>query len=289
MTDSTQSASSPPTSHFKGWAIPGPDVPGGIQPEEGETLDAISGRFRLFQYRDGHRYSTDDVLAAWYGATACPCPRRVLDLGSGIGSVGMIAAWKLPFATFVTVEAQDISVRLARKSARYNGLIDETGSGRYEIREGDFRDPAILADTERFDLVLGSPPYFPLGTGILGDHPQKIACRFEVRGSVVDYCATALKHLASGGVFAGIFPVAQRERVEAGVRDAGGILVRTRDIVFKEGEDPLLFVFLMMRREDLPPALCADPFAEPPLLIRDRSGRVSAEYRTVKLAVGFPP
>ena len=59
--------------------------------------------------------------------------RSVLDLGSGIGSVGMIAAWRLPGARIVTIEAQDESVRLARKSVAYNGL-----ESRYEIRHGDF-------------------------------------------------------------------------------------------------------------------------------------------------------
>ena len=41
----------------------------------------------------------------------------------------MIAAWRLPGARFVTVEAQDESVRACAKSARYNGLED-----RYDIR-----------------------------------------------------------------------------------------------------------------------------------------------------------
>src|SRR5207245_1564810 len=129
---------------------------------------------------------TDDVLVAWYGTTWCPTARTVLDLGSGIGTVGMIAAWRLPAARFVTIEAQDDSVRLARKSAEWNGLLD-----RYEIRHSDFRDPAALKAEERFDLVLGSPPYFPLGSGVTGDHPQKLACRFEMRGDISDYCAIA--------------------------------------------------------------------------------------------------
>src|SRR5206468_4859955 len=103
--------------------------------EPNETLDAISGHFRLFQLRDGHRFSTDDILTAWYGTSWCPTARTALDLGSGIGTVGMICAWRLPGAQFVTVEAQPESVELARKSARYNGL-----EARYEIREGDFRD-----------------------------------------------------------------------------------------------------------------------------------------------------
>src|ERR1041385_8556417 len=111
---------------FKGWTKPGPIPPGafgrGPEIESGETLDAISGFFRLFQLKKGHRFSTDDVLVAWYGTTWCPRAERVLDLGSGIGSMGMIAAWRLPGARFVTIEAQEESVQLARKSARYNQL-----------------------------------------------------------------------------------------------------------------------------------------------------------------------
>jgi tRNA1Val (adenine37-N6)-methyltransferase len=274
---------------FKGWAKPGPFPPGaeptaGPAPEPGESLDALSGNYRIFQYRDGHRFSTDDVLVAWYGTSWVPRAERVLDLGSGIGSVGMTAAWRLPSARFTTVEAQAISVRLARKSAAYNGILE-----RYEIRQGDFRDSGVLGPDERFDLILGSPPYFPEGTGPVGDHPQKVACRFELRGDVGDYCAVATRHLDWGGVFAGIFPAVQRERVEAGVRAAGGTLVRTRDVVFKEGEAPLLFLFLMMRRDHLPEALHDRPWDEPALVIRTAQGQVHPEYERVKLSFGFPP
>ena len=191
------------TDYFKGWAIPGPRVPGENDAalgliESHETLDAISGRYRLFQLRAGHRFSTDDVLTAWYGTCWAPTPRTVLDLGSGIGSVGMIAAWRLPVARFVTIEAQEVSVALAQRSARYNGLTE-----RYDIRHGDFRE---LHSDERFDLVLGSPPYFPLGSGIVSEHPQKVACRFETRGSIADYCQTAAAHLSPAGYFACVFP-----------------------------------------------------------------------------------
>ena len=34
--------------------------------DAGETLDAISGHFRIFQLAKGHRFSTDDVLTAFY-------------------------------------------------------------------------------------------------------------------------------------------------------------------------------------------------------------------------------
>ncbi len=297
-------------SHFKGWAKPGPIPPGlgapisesaRLEPERHhadseigaplviephETLDAISGHFRLFQLRDGHRFSTDDILTAWYGTSWCPTAQTALDLGSGIGTVGMICAWRLPGAKFVTVEAQSESVALAKKSARYNGLTE-----RYEIREGDFRDPKILRAEEMFDLITGSPPYFPLGAGVASEHPQKLACRFELRGTVADYCTTAAKHLAPGGFFACVFPTepAQLARVAAGAKAAHLVIVRRRPVVFREGEPPLIGLFGLMRAADLPEWFRGQTWAEPDLIIRTREGKIHPEYSALKLAIGFPP
>jgi tRNA1Val (adenine37-N6)-methyltransferase len=273
---------------FKGWAKPGPLAPGALSGEveigEGETLDAISGHFRVFQLRDGHRFSTDDVLTAWYGTSWCPTAQTALDLGSGIGSVGMIAAWRLPGTRFVTIEAQEESVRLTRKSARYNGI-----EHRYEIRQGDFRDATVLRTEEKFDLVLGSPPYFPIGTGVEGDHPQKIACRFELRGDIADYCAVAAAHLALGGFFACVFPTEQLARVESAARAAGLAIVRRRPVVLREGEAPLISLFGMVLAEHLPSAFREQTWVEPELIIRRKDGQVHPEYAAVKLAFGFPP
>ncbi len=196
----------------------------------------------------------------------------------------MIAAWRLPGARFVTVEAQAESVRLAEKSRDYNGLRE-----RYEIRHGDFRDPALLAESEVFDLVLGSPPYFPTGSGVEGDHPQKIACRFETRGTIADYALTAAAHLAPGGLFACVFPMEQLPRVEKAACENGLAIVRRRPVVLREGEPPLLSLFAMTRAEHLPPPMRLQTWIEPPLVIRCRDGRVHPEYSAVKLSFGFPP
>jgi tRNA1(Val) A37 N6-methylase TrmN6 len=255
-----------------------------VGPEE--TLDAISGHFRLFQPGDGHRFSTDDILTAWYGTSWCPTARRALDLGSGIGTVGMICAWRLPGARLVTVEAQAGSVALARKSAHYNGVED-----RYEIREGDFRADGVIGADEKFDLITGSPPYFPADAGVKSEHPQKAACRFELRGTIADYCAAAARHLAPGGFFACVFPhaAAQLARVEAAARDSGLVIVRKRPVVFREGDAPLVGLFGMMRAEDLPEWFRGQTWTEAGLIIRTREGKIHPEYSAVKLAIGFPP
>lgn len=276
-------------SHFRGWAKPGPLPPGlaaGVAVEPNETLDAISGHFRLFQLRDGHRFSTDDILTAWYGTTWCPTAQAALDLGSGIGTVGMIVAWRLPGAKLVTVEAQDESVALAKKSACYNGVEQ-----RYEIRHGDFREPQLIRADERFDLITGSPPYFPLGTGVESEHPQKLACRFELRGNIADYCAVAARHLAPGGLFACVFPTepTQLARVETAAREAELVIVRRRPVVLREGEPPLISLFAMTRATDLPEWFRVQTWIEPALTVRRSDGSIHPEYSAVKLAIGFPP
>lgn len=269
-------------SSYRGWRRPGPVPPGGVEPEDGETLDYLCGHYRIFQYAKGHRYSTDDVVTAWYGTTHAPRVARAADLGSGIGSVALISAWRLPGATFCTVEAQEISIRLARKSVRYNGL-----ESRFTLFHGDLRDASVLANEAPFDLVTGSPPYFPAGTATEAGHPQAVPARIEVRGTVADYARAAQRILAPGGLFAFVFPTAQTERALAAVDDARLALIRRRHVVFKQGEPPLITLFAASRRDDIPHTYRA--LIEPPLTIRGADGSVDSEYSAVRMTFGFPP
>ena len=51
----------------------------------------------------------------------------------------MIAAWRLPGAKFVTIEAQEKSLRLAKKTIRYNGV-----ESRFTLLQGDLRDASLF-------------------------------------------------------------------------------------------------------------------------------------------------
>jgi len=259
---------------FKGWTRPGPVPPGGVEPEPGETLDGLCGHWRIFQLAKGHRFSVDDLVAAWYGTTWCPRAGRIADLGSGIGSVGLVAAWRCPGAEVHTVEAQEQSFHLARKSIRYNGQED-----RIFPRLGDLRDPELFADQAPFDLVLGSPPYWPEGHRLPAAHPQAVPARLEVRGGVADYAQAAARILAPGGIFACVFPNDQRERALAALDGAGLLCLHRREIVFKAGEPYGLDAFAAGRRRDYPEGFAVRaecPEAEPPILIRRADGSVDA-------------
>ena len=275
---------------FKDWTIPGPhiDRPRPEELPENETCDALSGGTWIFQLKEGHRFSTDDLLVAWFGTTHGLRAETVLDLGSGIGTVAQIVAWRLPGAFVTTIEAQKESFRLSQKSVDWNGF-----GSRFNQRFGDFRTSGILKEGEAFDLVFGSPPYWPESDGIVSEHPQKRACRFEVRGGVEDYCEIASRALAPGGNLFLVFPTIQEERVLLAARIHGLQILRRKPVVLKEGDDSLISLYQFGRRDDFPSrtltSLGEKGFLEPPLLIRDKEGKITLEYSVVKGSIGFPP
>jgi tRNA1(Val) A37 N6-methylase TrmN6 len=248
-----------------------------LEAELGEpiTLDALTCAWRIAQRAAGHRHSIDDVLTAHYALGAAPRSgaTSVLDLGSGIGGVGLLALWGLgASARLVCVEAQQISHRLLVANVAGNRLGE-----RVAVRLGDLRE---LALTERFPLITGSPPYFPIGTGILPADPQKAHARFELRGDIGDYALAAARHLDDRGVFVFCFPAAQRLRALARVSDAGLHVTSYREVVPRVGLRPLFTLFAAGRD----PAPCR---VDPPLEVRTRDGAVTEEMLAVRRRFGF--
>ena len=93
----------------------------------------------------------------------------------------LLLAWHFPDARVDGVEAQALSVDLARRSIAWNGADD-----RCDVRHGDLRDTALLDALGRFDLVTGTPPYLAVGSAPESRRPQKGPCNFEQdRKSVV--------------------------------------------------------------------------------------------------------
>jgi tRNA1(Val) A37 N6-methylase TrmN6 len=188
----------------------------------------------------------------------------------------------------VTIEAQPFSIALARKSVRYNGLAE-----RFRILEGDLREPAALEGEAPFDLVLGAPPYFEPGTATEPRHPQAVPARITLRGAIAAYATAARRNLAAGGLFAFVWPTARGPEAGTALEQERLVVLRRRDVVFREGEPPLVALFAASRAEDLPEGLPLGdggfPVLEPPLVVRRRDGRHTTEYAAVRLSMGFPP
>ena len=86
-----------------------------------------------------------------------------------------------------------------------------------------------------------------------------------------------------------VTPEEQEQRVVDAAERADLTIVRQRPIVLREGDPPLLGVFILMRKADLPESMHGQTWREPALLIRSEDGSIHPEYAAVKLSFGFPP
>lgn len=242
-------------------------------PDEELTCDRLAGDWRIFQLRRGHRFSTDDLLTAWTAAEAAPQATRLLDLGAGIGSVGLMTLWCLrPEATLVMVEVQALSHSLARRTLALNGL-----EGRVSARLGDLREPGMVPERAAFELVTGSPPYIPLGRGVVSAHPQRAGARMELRGDVFDYCDAAARALAPGGRFC-FCHAAGDPRPEQAVERAGLRLLHRQDVVFRPHQAPTIALFCC--------AWEGERVDRPAFHIRGEDGRWTADYLALRARMG---
>jgi len=274
-----------PAKRPAGWIAPGPQprTPAhrlDLWPAAGEDLCHLSGDFRILQRVDGHRLSVDDLVTAWYAVTrvANAPPHRAVDLGCGIGTVLLFTAWRFPEALCTGIEAQEVSAGLARRSVAWNGVDD-----RCQVRLGDLRDPALRAGLHPAELVTGTPPYLPRGTGPESSRAQCGPCRFEYRGGIEEYCLAAAEILADTAPFVACFDARYRPRAEKAAMAAGLAVEGWRDIIPKVGKAPLFSVF-SMRRAGLV-TRCID---EAPLVIRGDNGRFTEAFDDLRRDMGIP-
>jgi len=239
-----------------------------------ESLDQLTKDWWVFQLKKGHRFSTDDVVTAWVAGIARPDAKRLIDIGAGIGSVGLMTlAFMDASAKTVFVEAQTVSHALCRKSIAYNGL-----EGRVELRLGDLRDLASAPESGTFDLVTGSPPYTPVDKGVTSPHPQRAACRMELRGSVFDYCKTAARLLKPDGTFVFVHAAADPRPPKA-ITAAGLVLNQRRDVIFRAGRKPTISVFLC--------SFSGEYEVVEPFVMRTAEGDWGPDRERLRVALGF--
>jgi len=269
-----------------GWSAPGPP-PGGatedgrLGPCPGEDLCYLAGDWRILQRLDGQRWSLDDLVTAWCAAeeTLAAPPTSLLDLGCGIGAVLMLLAWRLPRARAVGIEAQAVSVDLARRSLAWNGATDRSA-----VVHGDLRDPAVLPPGAAFDLVTGTPPYLRPGTATPSRRAQRGPAHLELRGGIEAYCLAAARWLAPGGRFVACAATAQARCVSEAATAAGLRVTRRLEVIPRAGKAALFSVHVMRRGPS-----ASSPALDPPLMVRDAAGQRTPAFRALREWMGMPP
>lgn len=115
--------------------------------ENGFQLDTPPGTFPL---------STDSILLAHFANL--PKNAKVLDLGSGCGTLGLLLCAKDDGCTVTGIELQEQSHQIALKNIQRNHL-----SHRITSICTDLRNFAQQDIPDRFDICISNPPYFSGG------------------------------------------------------------------------------------------------------------------------------
>jgi tRNA1Val (adenine37-N6)-methyltransferase len=269
-----------------GWRAPGPPpaapVDPRLGPHEGEDLCFLAGDWRILQRIAGHRWSLDDLVTAWV-ATAVVAgrpPRRFVDLGCGIGTVLMLVAWRFPAASGLGIEAQAMSVDLARRSLAWNGAQE-----RCALRLDDFRDVVRTLAPTYADLVTGTPPYLTPGHATASHRPQCGPCHFEERGGIEAYSDAAAALLAPAGRFVVCAAAFQHARTLVALDAAGLVLERHVRVIPRAGKAPLFGVYVARRADAEEAATRAVPDE---LVVRSADGHWTAAFTVVREAMGMP-
>lgn len=267
----------------EGWVAPGPAPRGAqgrpeLEPADDEDLCFLTGEWRVFQKQQGHRWSVDDLVTSWLaiGHIEALGATRLLDIGCGLGSVLLMNAWKFPHADVTGVEAQPDRAALGRRSIAWNGAEE-----RCRILDGDLRDPALFPAGTTFEVITGTPPYFPIGTGPKSDKAHAFPCRFEVRGGVEEYTETAARWLTPQGRFVVCTAALERDRVSHGARECGLHVIEHVELIPREGKDALICLDVMAR-EPL-------PRVERTVTVRDHASQWTPWFLEVRATMGMPP
>ncbi|WP_026046323.1 peptide chain release factor N(5)-glutamine methyltransferase [Sphingomonas sp. PAMC 26621] len=108
------------------------------------------------------RADSETLLDAAVDHFAKRPPARILDLGTGPGTLLLAALAEWPAATGVGVDQSDVALGFARRNAATLGIAD-----RASFVPGDWADGI----DETFDLILANPPYI----GTIESLPREVA------------------------------------------------------------------------------------------------------------------
>ena len=160
-----------------------------INPVRGVAItenSLLGGRLSLHQPARGYRVAIDPILLA--AAVPVQPGETVLDVGSGVGTVSLCLAARVPDADIVGMERDEQLVTLARENAALNGLENVTF-----LSASVGRGAPVPGNC--FDHVVANPPYLELGKVNLSPSAEKRAADVEeVDLEVwVDFCFSRLK------------------------------------------------------------------------------------------------
>jgi release factor glutamine methyltransferase len=201
--------------------------------EAGEPIAYIIGRraFWTIELEVGPgvlvpRPDSESLIEAAVAHFGSGGPSRILDLGTGPGTLLLAALDQWPQAIGLGIDASEAALAYARRNAKRLGL-----SGRVAFRRGDWGDGL----DERFDLVLCNPPYVEAAARLARDvadwEPREAL--FAAADGLSEYRRIAPqlpRLLAPGGIACLELGAGQRDAVAALFEPEGFTISSRKDL-----------------------------------------------------------
>ena len=220
----------------------------------GFSLEVPEGAFPL---------STDSMVLAHF--VHLPRAARVLDLGSGCGTLGLLLAASRQDCSVTGIEITEIAHSAALLNIQRNCL-----EGRMKSICADLRQVPELFPAGSFGTVVSNPPYFSAGPA----SRSLPAARREDLCSPRDLFSAASHALKFGGDF---FLVHRPERLaELIALGAQANLQCKRLGLLRHRQDGPVCLVLLQLRKGAKPGLILEEMA-----LRDRDGRPTEDYKQI--------
>jgi tRNA1(Val) A37 N6-methylase TrmN6 len=138
------------------------------------TDDAfLGGALNVLQPEQGYRAGLDGVLLA--AAVAAEAGEHVLDVGAGVGIVGLAVARRMPGVRVTLLERDAGLAALARANIARNALSERVQLIEADVMRPLGESPELAAAAASFDHVVANPPYHVEGHGTAAGDPAKAA------------------------------------------------------------------------------------------------------------------
>ncbi len=231
--------------------------------EPAVTEDALlGGRLRLLQPARGYRVAVDAVLLA--AAADAGLDARILDLGAGVGAVGLCLAARLPGCTVIGIELQAGLADLAERNADLNGMSARL---RTIVHDLAIPPPAHLG---LFDHVVSNPPYLAAAVADPSPNRSKALATVESSADLARWLTVATTMAKPAGTLLFIHRSDRLEEIVGHLNRLGWADTTVKRL------PPAARVLIRARRSDMPRRYDA-----PPLVLHQPDGRYTDEAEAI--------
>ncbi len=218
-------------------------------------------RFAVVNERSAMKVNTDGVLLG-AAMTIMPSDRTMLDVGTGTGTIALMAAQR---SSGAWIDAIDIDEASASEAGM--NFMNSPWAGNMKAHHASLEDFAVSSDM-KYDLIFSNPPYFE--DSLHAPEERRCNARHTVGLSYRELLAFAAGRLTEEGRFAIVLPADQESALTRCARMNGLHLFRIMRVRTVPRKAPGRIVAEFSRSR------CADP--EDFILTIQNEGKYTQEY-----------